>query len=142
MPDRLTKEQRHKCMKNIHSTETGIEVTLRKALWRLGYRYRKNVKELPGKPDIVMSKYHIVIFCDSEFFHGKDWDSSLKAQIERGSNSEFWLRKIKRNMERDHENNTKLQELGWKVLRFWGKDIEKSCEKCVQVVIDTIETQM
>ena len=72
--DRLTKEQRHKNMKNIKNRDTGIELTLRKALWKKGYRYRKNDKRLPGKPDIVLTKYKIAIFCDSEFFHGKDWE--------------------------------------------------------------------
>ena len=72
--DSLTKEQRKKCMSHIRSKDTGIEVALRKALWHKGYRYRKNYKELPGTPDIVLSKYHIAIFCDSEFWHGKDWD--------------------------------------------------------------------
>ena len=72
--DRLTKEQRHKNMKNIKSKDTSIELRLRKELWKRGYRYRKNYAELPGKPDIVLTKYKIVIFCDSEFFHGKDWE--------------------------------------------------------------------
>ena len=80
--DRLTKEQRHKNMKNIKNRDTGIELTLRKALWKKGYRYRKNDKRLPGKPDIVLTKYKIAIFCDSEFFHGKDWEV-LKPQLER-----------------------------------------------------------
>lgn len=70
--DRLTPEQRHKNMKNIKSSDTKIEITLRKALWKKGYRYRKNYKKLPGKPDIAITKYKIAIFCDSEFFHGKD----------------------------------------------------------------------
>ena len=74
MADVLTKEQRHKNMKNIRSKDTSIELKLRKELWRRGYRYRKNYTELPGKPDIVLTKYKIAIFCDSEFFHGKDWE--------------------------------------------------------------------
>lgn len=72
--DRLTKEQRHRNMSNIKNKDTSIEVILRKALWEKGYRYRKNYSGLPGKPDIVLTKQKIVIFCDSEFFHGKDWD--------------------------------------------------------------------
>ena len=88
--DRLTKEQRHKNMKNIKNRDTGIELTLRKALWKKGYRYRKNDKRLPGKPDIVLTKYKIAIFCDSEFFHGKDWEV-LKPQLERGKNADFWI---------------------------------------------------
>ena len=69
--DNLTREQRHKNMKNIHAKDTKIEVILRKALWNKGYRYRKNYKKLPGSPDIVLTKYKIAIFCDGEFFHGK-----------------------------------------------------------------------
>ena len=73
MTDVLTKEQRHKNMQHIKAKDTKIEVLLRKALWTKGYRYRKNYKDLPGKPDIVFTKYKIAIFCDGEFFHGKDW---------------------------------------------------------------------
>ena len=93
--DRLTKEQRHKNMKNIRSKDTSIELKLRKELWRCGYRYRKNYTELPGKPDIVLTKYKIAIFCDSEFFHGKDWEV-LKPRLEKGNNSKYWVAKISR----------------------------------------------
>lgn len=72
--DNLTQEQRHKNMQRIKSQDTSIEIKFRKALWHKGYRYRKNYKVLPGKPDIVLTKYKIAIFCDSEFFHGKDWE--------------------------------------------------------------------
>ena len=77
-------------MKNIHGKDTKIEVILRKALWSKGYRYRKNYKKLPGSPDIVLTKYKIAIFCDGEFFHGKDWDT-LKKRLEKSNNSEFWI---------------------------------------------------
>ena len=100
--DNLTKEQRHKNMKNIKSQNTSIELLLRKALWKKGYRYRKNYKALPGKPDIALTKYKIAIFCDGEFFHGKDWEV-LKPRLERGTNSEYWVKKIARNIERDNE---------------------------------------
>lgn len=86
--DRLTKEQRHRNMSNIKSKDTSIEVKLRKALWNKGYRYRKNYKQLPGKPDIVLTKYKLVIFCDSEFFHGKDWEQ-LKIQLEKAKIQNF-----------------------------------------------------
>lgn len=135
--DRLTKEQRHKNMKNIKNKDTGIEVTLRKALWNKGYRYRKNDKRLPGKPDIVLTKYKIAIFCDSEFFHGKDWEI-LKPQLERGKNADFWIKKISKNQQRDEEVNKQLQYLGWTVIRFWGKDITKHTDECVQVIEETI----
>ena len=89
--DNLTKEQRRKNMQNIKSKNTKIEVILRKALWKKGFRYRKNDIRLPGKPDIVMPKYKIVIFCDSEFFHGKDWDT-LKIRLKNSNNAEYWIK--------------------------------------------------
>lgn len=135
--DRLTKEQRHRNMKNIKNRDTGIEVTLRKALWSKGYRYRKNDKSLPGKPDIVLPKHKIAIFCDSEFFHGKNWEL-LKSQLERGKNSEFWIKKISGNKKRDEEVNKQLQYLGWTVIRFWGKDIMKRTDECINVIEETI----
>lgn len=136
--DNLTKEQRKKNMKNIRSKDTNIEVILRKALWNKGYRYRKNVKTLPGKPDIVLSKYKIAIFCDSEFFHGKDWEV-LKPRLEKGNNNTYWVNKISRNRERDDEVNKQLLFLGWTVVRFWGKDIKKNVEECVKVIEETVE---
>lgn len=136
--DNLTKEQRHKNMKNIHSKDTKIEIKLRKALWKKGYRYRKNYSKLPGKPDIALTKYKIAVFCDSEFFHGKDW-KVLKPRILKGVNSDYWLNKISRNMERDQEVNQKLLFLGWTVIRFWGKDINKNVDECVKVIEETIE---
>lgn len=139
--DRLTKEQRHRNMKNIKNRDTCIEVTLRKALWSKGYRYRKNDKKLPGKPDIVLSKYKIAIFCDSEFFHGKDWEV-LKPQLERGKNAEFWIKKISGNQQRDEEVNKQLQYLGWTVIRFWGKDIMKRTDECMRVIEETIFDMM
>lgn len=139
MPDRLTKEQRHKCMHNIKAKDSDIEVALRKALWKKGYRYRKNCTALPGKPDIVLTKYKIAVFCDSEFFHGKDWDDSLLPQIQRGSNSEFWIKKISRNMERDRLVTEQLKAMGWTVLRFWGKDIKKDLAACLAAIEDQIE---
>lgn len=124
-------------MKNIKGKDTSIEVRLRKALWQRGYRYRKNYRELPGKPDLVLTKYKIVIFCDSEFFHGKDWEK-LKTRIGAGDNSEYWLKKIERNRERDDEINKKLLFLGWTVIRFWGKDIQKNIDECIQVIEECI----
>ena len=89
-------------MRKIHSKDTSIELLLRKALWHKGYRYRKNYKALPGSPDIVLTKYKIAIFCDSEFFHGKDWEI-LKLRLEKGKNPDFWIKKIERNRNRDYE---------------------------------------
>lgn len=135
--DRLSPEQRHRNMVNIKSKDTSIEVCLRKALWNKGIRYRKNYKKLPGTPDIVITKYKIAIFCDSEFFHGKDWEV-LKPRLERGANPEFWINKIQKNQERDDEVNKKLLFMGWTVIRFWGNDIKRKTEECVSVIEETI----
>ena len=135
--DRLTPEQRHKNMQHIRSKNTSIECILCKELWRRGFRYRKNYKKLPGKPDIVLTKYKIAIFCDSEFFHGKDWDL-LKEQLSRGKNPEFWIEKIQKNIERDNKVNIELNWMGWKVLRFWGKDIKKNLPECIRTVEEAV----
>ena len=135
--DRLTKEQRHKNMKNIKNKDTGIEVTLRNALWNKGYRYRKNDKRLPGKPDIVLTKYKIAIFCDGEFFHGKDWEV-LRPRLEKSNNSEYWISKISKNRKRDDEINKKLLFMGWTVIRFWGKDIKNNTDECIKVIEEAI----
>ena len=135
--DNLTKEQRRKNMKNIKSTDSAIEAKLRKALWKKGYRYRKNYKKLPGKPDVVLVKYKIAIFCDSEFFHGKDWQV-LKLKLELSENSDYWTNKIESNIKHDEQINKKLFFLGWTVLRFWGKDITKNTDECIRVIEECI----
>ena len=140
--DVLTKEQRHKAMSNIHSKDTSIEIKISKALWHKGYRYRKNYSKLPGKPDIALTKYKIAIFCDSEFFHGKDWYTVLRPRIRRGNNAEFWENKILRNMERDEENNKALLFMGWTVIRFWGDEIVKDTARCVTVIEECIFEQL
>jgi len=124
-------------MKRIKNKDTKIEIVLRKALWEKGIRYRKNYRKIPGKPDIAITKYKIAIFCDSEFFHGKDWEQ-LQTQIKRGRNPEFWIEKISRNRERDKEVDMQLRALGWEVIRFWGKDITKNVSECVKVVEEKI----
>lgn len=131
------KEVISKNMRHIRSKDTSIEVKLRKELWHKGYRYRKNYKKLPGSPDIVLTKYKIAIFCDSEFFHGKDWEV-LKARLEKGSNPDYWIKKIERNRDRDMENDKKLLFLGWTVIHFWGKDILRNTEECIRVIEETI----
>ncbi len=137
MADNLTPEQRKKNMQHIKSKDTKIEVKLRKALWAKGFRYRKNWSVLPGKPDIVFTKYKIAVFCDSEFFHAKDWEV-LKPRLEKSKNSDYWLKKLARNMERDDEVNKQLLFDGWTVIRFWGKDILKNTEECIRVIEETI----
>lgn len=132
--DNLTKEQRKKNMQNIRATDTDIELILRKALWEAGIRYRKNLKTLPGKPDIALTKYKIAIFCDSSFWHGKDYEKKKKPE----TNAEYWQKKIERNMERDREVEAELRGLGWTVFRFWDDEIKKNTDECVRAVRDTI----
>jgi len=135
--DDLTPDQRKKNMRNIRSKDTKIETVLRKALWNKGYRYRKNYDRLPGKPDIAITKYKLAIFCDGEFFHGKDWEV-LKPRLEKSNNSDYWIGKISKNKERDDRINKELLSMGWTVIRFWGKDILKNTDKCVETIEETI----
>ena len=130
-------EKSHKNMSSIKGKDTSIEVVLRKALWNKGYRYRKNCKVLPGRPDIALTKYKIAIFCDSEFFHGKDWEI-LRPKLQQGKNPDYWIPKIERNMERDIEKDKELLFQGWTVIHFWGKDILKNTEGCIKVIEETI----
>lgn len=124
-------------MSCIRGKDTSIELALRKALWAKGYRFRKNFKKLPGSPDIVLTKYKLAVFCDSEFFHGKDWITQ-KEKLRKGKNSDYWIRKIERNMERDQEKDKTLQYEGWTVIRFWGNDILKDTDGCIRVIEDAI----
>jgi len=150
MSDVMTKEQRHRNMQHIRAKDTKPEIILRKSLWHKGYRYRKNLKELPGKPDIVITRYKICIFVDSEFFHGKgfygNYESrkykSLEEQLEHSNNPDFWLKKIKGNMKHDTEVGRKLSDMGWTVLRFWGKDAEKHTDDCVKAVDRAVRLKM
>lgn len=124
-------------MRRIKAKDTSIEIKLRKSLWNKGYRYRKNYDRLPGKPDIALTKYKIAIFCDSEFFHGKDWEV-LKPRLGKSNNSQYWISKISRNRERDDEINKRLLFEGWTVIRFWGKEISKNADECVRVIEEAI----
>lgn len=138
MVDYLSKEQRRKNMQAVKSKGSKIERLLGKSLWAKGYRYRKNHNKVFGKPDIVFVSMKIAVFCDSEFWHGKDWGKSKK---DIKSNRDFWLPKIERNITRDCVVNERLKKNGWRVLRFWGKDIEKNLDECVSRIEKEIEKQ-
>lgn len=129
-----SKEQRSKNMAAIKGAGTKAEVLLAKSLWQHGCRYRKNNKTVFGKPDLTFKKLKIAIFVDSEFFHGKDFETKKKP----ATNAEFWEKKILRNIERDKEVDEFLQQSGWLVLRFWSIDIRKNLPE----VIRTIETAL
>lgn len=111
------------------------ETLLAKALWYKGYRYRKNEKRLPGSPDIALFKYHIAIFVDGEFWHGKDWETR-RVRLKR--NREYWIEKIEENMARDLRNDRLLMQLGWTPLHFWEKEVMKNLSACVDEVEETI----
>ena len=131
-----TAEQISYNMKMVKNKDSDIEQLLRKELWRRGIRYRKNVRKIFGNPDIVFIGLKIAVFCDSEFWHGYDWENRKK---DFKSNQEFWIPKIERNMERDREVNEKLISDGWIVLRFWGKEIKKETCRCADIVENTIK---
>lgn len=130
----------HKIMSAVKSKDTRPELKLRKALWHEGLRYRVNYKKLPGKPDIVFTKWKLVVFCDGDFWHGHNWAirglSSLQEELE--GYSQYWRDKITRNIERDEENNKSLRALGWTVIRIWESDIKQDLGGCVKVVEETI----
>lgn len=131
-----TKEQISFNMKQVKNKDSDIELKLRRELWARGLRYQKNVLSIIGKPDIVFKGKKVAIFCDSEFWHGYDWENR-KGDIK--SNKDFWIKKIERNIERDKEVNKALEEQGWIVLRFWGKEIKKQCEECVDKIQSVLE---
>jgi DNA mismatch endonuclease (patch repair protein) len=132
----VTTAQRSKIMSAITSQNTKAEILLRKALWKAGLRYRKNNRSLPGAPDISIKKYKLAIFVDGEFWHGFDWDNKkMKIRV----NTDFWFPKIERNMQRDYFNNLKLGKLGYKVFRFWEKQVKKDLSSCVNEVLLHIE---
>lgn len=129
--DVLTKEQRRKNMQAIKSKGTKDEILLAKALWHRGYRYRKNNMTVYGRPDLTFKKNKVAIFIDSEYFHGKDWNKE-KHRIK--TNMEFWWEKIENNMQRDRRVNEQLINNGWKVIRFWSKEIRKNLANCVHLI--------
>lgn len=136
--DKHTPEQRRKNMQAIKNKDSQIELLLRKELWKRGLRYQKNRTDIFGKPDIVFKGKKIAIFCDSEFWHGYNWEERKK---DFKSHQEFWIPKIERNIERDIEVTNKLESEGWTVLRFWGNEIKKETEKCANIIEKAVQTK-
>jgi DNA mismatch endonuclease (patch repair protein) len=122
-------------MSQVRSSGTKIETVLGKALWAAGLRYRKQYKKLTGKPDFVLVTAKIAIFCDSAFWHGRNW-SQAKKEIK--SNRGFWIRKIESNIRRDELVTAELRKRGWFVLRFWDEAILKAPDKCVGRVLKAL----
>ena len=134
--DTLTVEHRRKAMLAGKAKDTAIELLLRKELWSRGIRYRKNVKSIIGKPDIAFIKKKVAVFCDSEFWHGFDWEHK-KSDIK--SNRDFWIPKIEKNIARDKEVNDALAADGWIVLRFWGQQIKKDVKACADLIVAALK---
>ena len=120
----------------IKNKDSVIELLLRKELWRRGLRYRKNVGSVLGRPDIVFTAKKIAVFCDGDFWHGYDWEHKKDSIKTR---REFWLPKIERTMKRDAEVNSHLQEQGWKVMRFWGHEIEADVFACADLIVKVLK---
>ena len=133
MPDRLTPSQRHLCMSHIHSRDTKPELLVRRWLWSHGYRYRLNVKGVPGKPDIVMRPYHTAIFVNGCFWHGHEECCKIPQ-----SNREFWVNKIRRNQERDKQNYQVLIDNGWHVIVIWECQLKPDRIKDTMLRVETL----
>jgi len=126
-------------MRKVRSGDTTPEVAFRKALWARGFRYKVSPRDLPGKPDVVMPSRKIAVFIDGDFWHGNQWRrrkrASLEDQFTRTRSRDYWLAKIRRNMQRDCEATAALLSDGWTVLRFWESDIRRDVEGCVLMTV-------
>ena len=122
MPDVMTPLQRHECMSHIRSKNTKPEQLVRHFLWNRGFRYRLHVKDLPGKPDIVLAKYRALIFINGCFWHGHD---GCKDFVIPKTNTDFWLEKIGKNKSRDLQDKTLLTASGWNVITIWECELKK-----------------
>ena len=133
-----TKEQISYNMRQVKNKDSQIELLLRNELWRRGLRYRKNANGICGKPDIAFIGKKVAVFCDSEFWHGYNWEERKK---DFKSHQEFWIPKIERNMERDAEVTAKLESEGWTVIRFWGNEIKKNTAQCADLIEKAVHSK-
>lgn len=125
-----------KRMSHVKTKKNSAEVMLAKSLWHKGYRYRLNYKELPGSPDIALTKYRIAIFIDGKFWHGKDFEQR-KTKLK--NNKDYWIEKIQENIDRDLKNDKLLRQMEWYPIHFWSNDVIKYCNQCVEEVICLID---
>ena len=124
-------------MASIPQKDTEPELMLRHALWARGLRYRKNMKDLPGKPDIVFTKSKVVVFCDGDYWHGHNWAlRGLQSfEEELATYSDFWRKKLTHNIEHDKAVSAALESDGWLVIRLWESDIRKDLDECVELIV-------
>lgn len=132
--DKVSKKMRSEIMSKIRSKDSVMEITLRKELHKLGLRYRKNVHDLKGKPDIVFAKKKVAIFLDSCFWHGCRWHCRLP-----NTNRTYWVAKIERNKARDNNINKLYKKNGWTVLRIWEHEVNKNFERPIAKIIDFLK---
>lgn len=126
--------RRSRNMARIRSRDTGPELAFRKALRAAGLSgYRKNLRGVPGTPDVAFTKYRLALFVDGDFWHGRDF-GSRRERLAAGHNGAFWVAKITRNMERDRRNEADLEAMGWTVMRFWGSDALRRPDACAEEV--------
>lgn len=130
-----TDEKTSKRMANVKLKRGNAETMLAKKLWHRGYRYRLNYKELPGSPDLAITKYNIAVFIDGEFWHGFDWVNKKK-KIDR--NKAYWIEKIEENIARDKRNDKELTAMGWIPIHFWSKEVIKDADGCVRDIEEMI----
>jgi len=134
MVDKVSKEIRKKNMKAIHSKNTKMEIAVAKELWRRGYRFRKNVKDLPGKPDIAIKKYKVAIFLDSCFWHF----CYLHGRIP-DTNTDFWRKKFNYNKNHDQKINQYYINNGWTILRIWEHQVKDNFFSVIESIILIID---
>lgn len=130
-------EKATKALSKIKATETKGEKLLRSALWRLGLRFRKNFRQLPGKPDVVFTREKVAVFCDGDFWHGRNWRKD-KVRLQQGPNAPYWVAKIAANRERDKRYNKELKKGGWSVLRFWESDVRADPGQAARAIADMV----
>ena len=129
MTDTVSKKKRSEIMSKIKSKDTKIEIEFRKAIWKAGFRYRKNPKGYFGKPDLVLKKYKTVIFIDSCFWHGCKKHCRLPS-----TRKNYWIPKIERNKQRDKEVNRYYKKEGWNIIRIWEHDLQKNSNKMIKII--------
>lgn len=138
MTDHLTPEQRHRCMRANRSKGTRPEIRLGRELWHRGWRYRRNMKGVPGSPDLCFKGRKVAVFVDGEFWHGRNWD---EAKMRIKSRREYWWPKIENNIARDTRIDRQLAAMGWRVIRFWDSDVMKNVTACADSVEELLRVE-
>lgn len=133
-------EQASETLSHVGSEDTEPELLLRKTLWARGLRYRLHRDNLPGSPDIVFPTEKVAVFCDGDFWHGRNWEER-KQKLREGSNPDYWIPKIRSNMKRDEQQTEELEEAGWTVIRLWETQIKEDPRSAADRVEDTVRQQ-